>query len=198
MRDAGLLESAVHRPVGSMFGQEAYADLFDKAAALLQSLAVNHPFVDGNKRTAWMSCVVFLAHERGPAAPATSMRPSAWSSLWRPATWMRSRPSPRRCGTWPSSRCDLSPIPAVPRLVPRVDTTGPPVGWPGCHASPPDAPSPRAARPPHPETVTTTAATATSPPPLARLPRPRPLGYRQQAARLAAGGDGQVPPGAAA
>ncbi|MDQ0991177.1 type II toxin-antitoxin system death-on-curing family toxin [Streptomyces sp. V3I7] len=61
VRDAGLLESAVHRPSASMFGQEAYTDLFDKAAALLQSLAINHPLVDGNKRTAWVSCVVFLA-----------------------------------------------------------------------------------------------------------------------------------------
>ncbi|UIX33752.1 type II toxin-antitoxin system death-on-curing family toxin [Streptomyces sp. GQFP] len=61
VRDAGLLESAVHRPSASMFGQEAYSDLFEKAAALLQSLAINHPFVDGNKRTAWTSCVVFLA-----------------------------------------------------------------------------------------------------------------------------------------
>ncbi|WP_306189404.1 type II toxin-antitoxin system death-on-curing family toxin [Streptomyces sp. MK5] len=61
VRDPGLLESAVHRPSASMFGQEAYTDLFDKAAALLQSLAINHPFVDGNKRTAWTSCVVFLA-----------------------------------------------------------------------------------------------------------------------------------------
>jgi death-on-curing protein len=61
VRDAGLLESAVHRPSAAMLGQEAYPDLFDKAAALLQSLAINHPFVDGNKRTAWTSCVVFLA-----------------------------------------------------------------------------------------------------------------------------------------
>ncbi|MFF4019184.1 type II toxin-antitoxin system death-on-curing family toxin [Streptomyces sp. NPDC001843] len=61
VRDAGLLESAVHRPSASMFGQEAYTDLFGKAAALLQSLAINRPFVDGNKRTAWVSCVVFLA-----------------------------------------------------------------------------------------------------------------------------------------
>ncbi|MBN0045865.1 type II toxin-antitoxin system death-on-curing family toxin [Streptomyces actuosus] len=61
VRDAGLLESAVHRPSAAMFGQEAYTDLWGKAAALLQSLAVNHPFVDGNKRTAWVSCVVFLA-----------------------------------------------------------------------------------------------------------------------------------------
>lgn len=61
VRDAGLLESAVHRPSASLFGQEAYTDPYDKAAALLQSLAFNHPFVDGYKRTAWTSCVVFLA-----------------------------------------------------------------------------------------------------------------------------------------
>jgi death-on-curing protein len=61
VRDAGLLESAVHRPSAAVFGQEAYPGLFEKAAALLQSLAVNHPFVDGNKRTAWVSCMVFLA-----------------------------------------------------------------------------------------------------------------------------------------
>ena len=61
VRDAGLLESAAHRPSAAMFGEEAYADLIDKAAALLQSLAINHPFFDGNKRTAWLSCVTFLA-----------------------------------------------------------------------------------------------------------------------------------------
>jgi death on curing protein len=61
LRDPGLLESAAHRPAAEMFGQEAYPDLFDKAAALLQSLATNHPFFDGNKRTAWLSCVSFLA-----------------------------------------------------------------------------------------------------------------------------------------
>ncbi|MFD6588301.1 type II toxin-antitoxin system death-on-curing family toxin [Streptomyces anulatus] len=61
LRDAGLLESAAHRPSAAMFGEEAYPDLIDKAAALLQSLAVNHPLFDGNKRTAWLSCVTFLA-----------------------------------------------------------------------------------------------------------------------------------------
>ncbi|MCC9308541.1 type II toxin-antitoxin system death-on-curing family toxin [Kitasatospora sp. RB6PN24] len=61
VRDAGLLESAAHRPLAEMFGEEAYPDLFDKAAALLQSLAINHPLFDGNKRTAWLSCVTFLA-----------------------------------------------------------------------------------------------------------------------------------------
>ncbi|MFJ8859434.1 type II toxin-antitoxin system death-on-curing family toxin [Streptomyces sp. NPDC102451] len=61
VRDVGLLESAAHRPSAAMFGEEAYPDVIDKAAALLQSLAVNHPLFDGNKRTAWLSCVSFLA-----------------------------------------------------------------------------------------------------------------------------------------
>jgi death-on-curing protein len=60
VRDLGLLSSAVHRPQSRMFGVEAYTDLFEKAAALLHSLAVNHPLVDGNKRMAWMCTVVFL------------------------------------------------------------------------------------------------------------------------------------------
>lgn len=60
VRDLGLLSSAVHRPQSAVFGVEAYTDLFQKAAALLQSLAVNRPLVDGNKRMAWMSTVVFL------------------------------------------------------------------------------------------------------------------------------------------
>ncbi|MGP3635761.1 type II toxin-antitoxin system death-on-curing family toxin [Streptomyces sp. 24-1644] len=61
VRDAGLLESAAHRPSAAMFGEEAYPDVVDKAAALLQSLAINHPLFDGNKRMAWLSCVTFLA-----------------------------------------------------------------------------------------------------------------------------------------
>lgn len=61
IRDVGLLESAVHRPRAEMFGEEAYPDLFEKAAALLQSLAVNHPLFDGNKRTASLSCFSLLS-----------------------------------------------------------------------------------------------------------------------------------------
>ncbi|WP_258534467.1 type II toxin-antitoxin system death-on-curing family toxin [Streptomyces sp. PT12] len=61
VRDVGLLESAVCRPSASMFGEEAYRDLMEKAASLLQSLAVNHPLIDGNRRTAWLSCVTFLS-----------------------------------------------------------------------------------------------------------------------------------------
>ena len=51
VRDIGLLESAVHRPRASVFGQDAYPELQDKAAALLHSLARTHPLVDGT--SAW-------------------------------------------------------------------------------------------------------------------------------------------------
>jgi len=61
VRDVGLLESAVHRPRASVLGQDAYSDLFTKAAALLHSLAGNHPLADGNKRLAWLATYVFLA-----------------------------------------------------------------------------------------------------------------------------------------
>ena len=61
VRDIGLLEAAVHRPRASVLGQDAYPDLFEKAAALLHSLARNHPLVDGNKRLAWLATYVFLA-----------------------------------------------------------------------------------------------------------------------------------------
>jgi death-on-curing protein len=61
VRDIGLLEAAVHRPRASVLGQDAYPDLLTKAAALLHSLARNHPLVDGNKRLAWLATYVFQA-----------------------------------------------------------------------------------------------------------------------------------------
>ncbi len=60
LRDPGLLESAVARPQASFDGEELYPDLWTKAAALLQSLIKNHPFVDGNKRTAVTATAIFL------------------------------------------------------------------------------------------------------------------------------------------
>ena len=53
VRDYGLLDAAIARPKATVFGLDAYPDDFTKAAALLQSLARDHAFVDGNKRTAW-------------------------------------------------------------------------------------------------------------------------------------------------
>jgi death-on-curing protein len=61
VRDVGLLEAAVHRPRASVLGQDAYPDLLTKTAALLHSLARNHPLVDGNKRMAWLATYVFCA-----------------------------------------------------------------------------------------------------------------------------------------
>jgi death-on-curing protein len=61
VRDVGLLEAAVHRPRASVLGQDAYPDLFAKAAALMHSLARNHALVDGNKRLAWLATYVFCA-----------------------------------------------------------------------------------------------------------------------------------------
>lgn len=66
VRDAGLVESALYRPQASAFGQDAYPTLHLKAAALLQSLATNHGFVDGNKRTALTATAVFLGMNGAP------------------------------------------------------------------------------------------------------------------------------------
>ncbi|MFF7654383.1 type II toxin-antitoxin system death-on-curing family toxin [Streptomyces sp. NPDC007983] len=60
VRDYGLLESALARPQASVFGQDAYPDLWQKAAALMESLARNHALVDGNKRLSWYATWVFL------------------------------------------------------------------------------------------------------------------------------------------
>ncbi len=59
VRDLGLLAAAAGRPQASVFGQDAYPALADKAAALMQSLARNHALVDGNKRLAWAATRVF-------------------------------------------------------------------------------------------------------------------------------------------
>ncbi|MGH8891723.1 MAG: type II toxin-antitoxin system death-on-curing family toxin [Actinomycetes bacterium] len=59
LRDPGLLASAVARPQTSVFGTDAYPSFAEKAAALMHSLARNHPLVDGNKRLAWSATRVF-------------------------------------------------------------------------------------------------------------------------------------------
>lgn len=60
VRDLGLIESAVARPRATFGGEDLYPDIYTKAAALMHSLLKNHAFVDGNKRTAYSSCGVFL------------------------------------------------------------------------------------------------------------------------------------------
>lgn len=60
VRDFGLLTSAVARPAATVFGQDAYPDLWTKAAALLHSLVRNHALIDGNKRAGWAAAWVYL------------------------------------------------------------------------------------------------------------------------------------------
>ncbi len=55
VRDPGLLESALYRPQTGY-----YTDIVEEAAALWESLAQNHPFIDGNKRTAFAATYTFL------------------------------------------------------------------------------------------------------------------------------------------
>ena len=71
VREYGLLDSAVARPRATFGGREAYHDLFAKTAALGHSLALNHPFVDGNKRTAWEAMHTFI-EENGYSLLATT------------------------------------------------------------------------------------------------------------------------------
>ncbi|MEV7971523.1 Fic family protein [Sphaerisporangium sp. NPDC088356] len=60
VRDGGQLHAAVLRPQTSVFGEDAYPDLWEKAAALMHSIVLGHPLVDGNKRLGWAAAVAFL------------------------------------------------------------------------------------------------------------------------------------------
>ena len=60
IRDIGLLGAAAARPQASAFGEDAYPDIWSKAAALLHSVVNNHPLVDGNKRLGWLATAIFL------------------------------------------------------------------------------------------------------------------------------------------
>ena len=61
LRDRALLESAVAAPKATFGGEPIISDVVELAAAYLFYLCKNHPFVDGNKRTALASCLVFLS-----------------------------------------------------------------------------------------------------------------------------------------
>lgn len=71
VRDEGLLLSALARPSASFGGQDLYPTPFEKAAALLESLVRNHPFVDGNKRVAW-ECMDILLDLNGYRVTCTT------------------------------------------------------------------------------------------------------------------------------
>lgn len=60
VRDTVLLQSALERPAATLFGRDAYPDVYAKGAALLHSVVRNHALLDGNKRTGWVLCVLFF------------------------------------------------------------------------------------------------------------------------------------------
>jgi death-on-curing protein len=60
LRDRGALEAAVARPPITFGGEDLYPDIPAKAAALMHSLVVNHPYVDGNKRVGAHAAILFL------------------------------------------------------------------------------------------------------------------------------------------
>jgi death-on-curing protein len=63
IRDRGLLESAIARPLAAFGGKNLYDTPFKRAAALAESLVLNHGFVDGNKRTAMYAMAAWLERE---------------------------------------------------------------------------------------------------------------------------------------
>ncbi len=86
IRDVGLLGSAVARPQTTAFGEDAYPDIWSKAAALLRSIVKNHPLVDGNKRLGWLATAVFLELNHASVSAAKKcrcLRPGHRSSQWR-------------------------------------------------------------------------------------------------------------------
>jgi death on curing protein len=60
LKDPNLLDSAINRPKQSVFGSDAYPSIYEKAAALFESIAMKHAFHNANKRTALASLIVFL------------------------------------------------------------------------------------------------------------------------------------------
>lgn len=60
VRDPGLFESNLMRPTATVFGNDAYPTVWDKAAALLHSFVTTQSLADGNKRTGWAACWLLL------------------------------------------------------------------------------------------------------------------------------------------
>jgi death-on-curing protein len=60
VRELGSLESAIARPFQTFDGEDLYETIFEKAAALGESIIINHPFIDGNKRTGFVSMIAVV------------------------------------------------------------------------------------------------------------------------------------------
>ena len=60
IRDLGRLEAAIATQTQNVFGEELYSSIVDKAAALIRAVVADHPFINGNKRTAMLVGITFL------------------------------------------------------------------------------------------------------------------------------------------
>lgn len=97
LRDPGLLEAAVYRPQSGHYG-----DLIAEAAALWESLAQNHPFIDANKRTAFAATYTFLAINGVRITAEANIAYAFINTLYEAGTfeygrlidWLRSNASP--------------------------------------------------------------------------------------------------------
>jgi death-on-curing protein len=79
LRDQSLLESAVAAPQATMLGQPVFTDPVEIAAAYLFYLCRNHAFVDGNKRAALATCLVFLSENQ--LLPEEVLDADDWEAL---------------------------------------------------------------------------------------------------------------------
>ena len=79
LRDLALLESAIAAPQATMMGEPLFSDPIELAAAYLFYLCLNHPFIDGNKRVALATCLVFLSENN--FLPDETLDADAWEDL---------------------------------------------------------------------------------------------------------------------
>ena len=79
LREEALLESALAAPQATMMGEPLFSDPVEIGAAYLFYLCRNHPFVDGDKRTALATCLVFLSEN--DLLPGENLNPSSWEAL---------------------------------------------------------------------------------------------------------------------
>jgi death-on-curing protein len=79
LRDLALLESAIAAPQATMMGEQLFSDPIELAAAYLFYLCRNHPFIDGNKRVALATCLVFLSENN--FLPDETLDADVWEEL---------------------------------------------------------------------------------------------------------------------
>jgi hypothetical protein len=104
LRDLGALESALAQPKATFDAVDLYPTVIGKAASLAFSLAMNHPFVDGNKRIAHAAMAVFLDNltEPNSATSRASTRRANWAPSW--GSFPPRTPAARGAGSAPSPR----------------------------------------------------------------------------------------------